>query len=166
MPLSAPGQGTCPDAVAHYEVDYALRARGGHDFFKTKHGVEQESYAYQLALDMGAAPTISFMARQGFRAFYTWAMGSNFNTKFRLVGPWKLEAGALSIMRGELFEVVMQTGGGVFFATYTLLPLFLFGTLTVVLHVTAGFLRLLGMEQRAKNVLGSGSIPRREGDEL
>ncbi|KAK6225269.1 dimethylaniline monooxygenase [Colletotrichum tabaci] len=166
MPLLAPGQGTCPDAVAHYEVDYALRARGGHDFFKTKHGVEQESYAYQLALDMGAAPTISFMARQGFRAFYTWAMGSNFNTKFRLVGPWKWEAGALSIMRGELFEVVMQTGGGVFFATYTLLPLFLFGTLTVVLHATAGFLRLLGMEQRAKDVLGSGSIPRREGDEL
>lgn len=113
MPLSAPGQGTCPDAVAHYEVDYALRARGGHDFFKTKHGVEQESYAYQLALDMGAAPTISFMARQGFRAFYTWAMGSNFNAKFRLVGPWKWEAGALSIMRGELFEIVMQTGGGV-----------------------------------------------------
>lgn len=101
------------DSVAHYEIDYALKARGGHDFFKTKHGVEQESYAYQLALDMGAAPTFTFMRRQGFKAFLTWAMGSNFNSKFRLVGPWKWEKGALDIMRGELFDVVKQTGGGV-----------------------------------------------------
>ncbi|KZL79173.1 dimethylaniline monooxygenase [Colletotrichum incanum] len=165
VPSPAPSQGAYPDAVGHYEVDYALKARGGHDFFKSKHGVEQESYAYQLALDMGAAPTISFMARQGFRAFYTWAMGSNFNTKFRLVGPWKWKAGALIIMRGELFQVVSQTGGSVFFTTYTLFPLILFGTLTVILHATAGFLRLLGMEDRARKVLGSGNVPRREGDE-
>nr|XP_036576860.1 tRNA (adenine-n -)-methyltransferase non-catalytic subunit [Colletotrichum truncatum]KAF6783681.1 tRNA (adenine-n -)-methyltransferase non-catalytic subunit [Colletotrichum truncatum] len=104
-----------PDAVAHYEVDYALKARGGHDFFKTKHGVEQESYAYQLALDMGAAPNATFMMRKGFKAFFTWAMGSNFNAKFRLVGPWKWESGALAVMRGELFDVVRQTGGGVCF---------------------------------------------------
>ncbi|KAK1976289.1 hypothetical protein LZ30DRAFT_734943 [Colletotrichum cereale] len=164
IPSPAPGQGAYPDAVGHYEVDYALKARSGHDFFKTKHGVEQESYAYQLALDMGAAPTISFMARQGFRAFFTWAMGSNFNTKFRLVGPWKWEAGALTIMRGELFQVVSQTGGGVFFTSYTLFPLLLFGALTGILHATAGFLRLLGMEDRARKVLGSGNVPRREGD--
>lgn len=110
-PVVAPGEAAYPDSVPHYEVDYALKARGGHDFFKTKHGVEQESYAYQLALDIGAAPTLSFMMRQGFKAFFTWAMGSNLNPKFRLVGPWKWKAGALEIMRGELFDVVKQTGG-------------------------------------------------------
>ncbi|EFQ31101.1 dimethylaniline monooxygenase [Colletotrichum graminicola M1.001] len=163
-PSLSPGQGAYADAIGHYEVDYALKARGGHDFFKTKHGVEQESYAYQLALDMGAAPTISFMARQGFKAFFTWAMGSNFNTKFRLVGPWKWEAGALAIMRSELFQVVSQTGGGLFFTSYTLFPLLLFGVLTGILHATAAFLRLLGLEAQARKVLGSGNVPRREGD--
>ncbi|KAK2016408.1 dimethylaniline monooxygenase [Colletotrichum eremochloae] len=165
-PQQVPGQGAYANAVGHYEIDYALKARGGHDFFKTKHGVEQESYAYQLALDMGAAPTISFMARQGFRAFFTWAMGSNFNTKFRLVGPWKWEAGALTIMRSELFQVVSQTGGGVFFTTYTLLPLLFFGALTGILHATAAFLRLLGLKDSARKVLGSGNVPRREGDRV
>ncbi|KAJ0300558.1 hypothetical protein COL516b_008491 [Colletotrichum fioriniae] len=104
------------DAIPHYEIDYALKARGGHDLFKSKHGVEQESYAYQLALDMGSAPTFSFMWRQGFKAFFTWAMGSNFNTKFRLIGPWRWTKGALPIMRGELFDVVKQTGGGVYWS--------------------------------------------------
>ncbi|KAF6795936.1 dimethylaniline monooxygenase [Colletotrichum sojae] len=164
-PMAAPGEAAYPDSVPHYDVDYALKARGGHDFFKTKHGVEQESYAYQLALDIGSAPTLSFMMRQGYKAFFTWAMGSNFNPKFRLVGPWKWKAGALEIMRGELFNVVKQTGGGVFFTTYTLFPLVLFGMLTVVLHGTAGILRLFGMNDRAKAVLGSGNVPRREGDE-
>ncbi|KAF5510704.1 Dimethylaniline monooxygenase [N-oxide-forming] 2 [Colletotrichum siamense] len=153
------------DSVTHYEIDYALKARGGHDFFKTKHGVEQESYAYQLALDMGAAPTFTFMRRQGFKAFLTWAMGSNFNSKFRLVGPWKWEKGALDIMRGELFDMAKQTGGGVFFITYTLLPIIVLGVLTIVLHMIAGVLRLMGMEERAKVVLGSGNVPRREGDD-
>ncbi|KAI8293290.1 Dimethylaniline monooxygenase [Colletotrichum sp. SAR11_240] len=153
------------DSVDHYEIDYALKARGGHDLFKTKHGVEQESYAYQLALDMGAAPTFTFMRRQGFRAFLTWAMGSNFNSKFRLVGPWKWEKGALDIMRGELFDVTKQTGGGVFFTTYTLFPMIVLGVLTIVLRMIAGVLRLMGMEERAKVVLGSGNVPRREGDD-
>ncbi|KAJ5014824.1 tRNA (adenine-n -)-methyltransferase non-catalytic subunit [Colletotrichum sp. SAR 10_99] len=153
------------DSVAHYEIDYALKARGGHDLFKTKHGVEQESYAYQLALDMGAAPTFTFMRRQGSKAFLTWAMGSNFNSKFRLVGPWKWEKGALDIMRGELFDVAKQTGGGMFFTTYTLFPIIVLGVLTIVLHMIAGVLRLMGMEERAKVVLGSGNVPRREGDD-
>ncbi|OHF00066.1 dimethylaniline monooxygenase [Colletotrichum orchidophilum] len=154
------------DAVAHYEVDYALKARGGHDVFKSKHGVEQESYAYQLALDIGSAPTLSFMWRQGFKALFTWVMGPNFNTKFRLVGPWRWKSGALPILRGELFDVVKQTGGGVFFTTYTLLPLLLFGSLTLLLHATAGILRLIGMKSKADRVLGSGNIPRREGDDF
>ncbi|TDZ39642.1 Dimethylaniline monooxygenase [N-oxide-forming] 2 [Colletotrichum spinosum] len=162
-PAAGPGQPDYPHAVPHYEVDYALKARGGHDLFKTKHGVEQESYAYQLALDMGAAPTLSFVWHHGYRAFFTWAMGSNFNTKFRLVGPWKWETGALAIMRSELYNVVKQTGGGVFFTTYTILPLFFFGGLTLILQSISALLRLLGFKRQAKAVLGSGKVPRREG---
>lgn len=79
--------------------------------FTDKRGVDHESYAYQLALDMGAAPTITHVMSRGWKIFFTWAMGSNFNTKFRLVGPWKWEAGAEEIMRGELYNVVKRSGG-------------------------------------------------------
>ncbi|KAK7229147.1 hypothetical protein V2G26_001317 [Clonostachys chloroleuca] len=45
---------------------------------------------------------------KGLKVCFTWAMGSNFNTKFRLVGPWKWK-GAAEIMEGELFDVVKRT---------------------------------------------------------
>lgn len=100
------------DAVAGYEMDYKLHPREGYDLFRDKRGVEHESYAYQLALDMGAAPTATHVLRTGgWRCLYTWAMGSNFNPKFRLVGPWRDEAVAVEIMRGELYSVVKRSGG-------------------------------------------------------
>jgi hypothetical protein len=40
-------------------------------------------------------------------------MGSNFNVKFRMIGPWKLEKEAESIMRNELYNVVKRSGGWV-----------------------------------------------------
>jgi dimethylaniline monooxygenase (N-oxide forming) len=98
--------------IAPYELDYALHARGSYDFFSTKRGVDHESYAYQLALDMGAAPTFWHMVRKhSWRVLWTWAMGPNFNTKFRLVGPWANPNVAVPIMEGELFGVVKRTGG-------------------------------------------------------
>lgn len=102
------------NAVEPYELDYKLHPRGGYDLYADRRGVDHESYAYQLALDMGAAPTFSYMLRSGWwRVFYTWAMGSNFNTKFRLVGPWRDEVRAQGIMRGELYDVVKRSGGAV-----------------------------------------------------
>lgn len=98
-------------AVDAYEMDWQLHARAGYDMYRDKRGVDHESYAYQLALDMGAAPTWRFVMRKGWRCFYTWAMGSNFNTKFRLVGPWRDEVVAENIMHGELFDVVKRSGG-------------------------------------------------------
>lgn len=107
-------------ALDTYELDYEMHCRDAeHDFAKTKRAVDMESYAYQLALDMGAAPTWWYVWRKyGAEVLFTWAMGPNFTPKFRLVGPWSNAASAekaASLMRkdGELGKVVRRTGGGV-----------------------------------------------------
>ncbi|KPA44802.1 dimethylaniline monooxygenase [Fusarium langsethiae] len=123
-----------PDALEPYELDYQLHARGSYSFWDTKRGVDHESYAYQLALDMGSAPCAWTVMKKGFKIFYTWAMGSNFNTKFRLVGPWKRNEAAENIMRNELFNVVKRSGGFVYLATYTLVPFSIFGTMSMALY--------------------------------
>lgn len=111
-PTAANGKSVYPNSIDPYELDWALHSRDkDHDFSMSKGGVNHEAYAYQLALDMGAAPTISHVFKKGFRVFYTWAMGSNFNTKFRLVGPWREEREAERIMKTELYPVVKRTGG-------------------------------------------------------
>ncbi|SPO03608.1 related to flavin-containing monooxygenase [Cephalotrichum gorgonifer] len=138
-PMAADGKPHFPNSVAPYELDWALHCRDkDHDFAFTKGGVDHEAYAYQLALDMGAAPTFSFMLTKGFKVFFTWAMGSNFNPKFRLVGPWKNEGEAEEIMRTELYGVVKRTGGLFFFITYTVIPLMIFGTLSLMIHAIYG----------------------------
>lgn len=117
------------------------------------YAVEHEAYAYQLALDMGSAASFTEISRFGFKTLFTWAMGPNFNTKFRLVGPWKW-GGANEVMRTELWGVVRQSGGWfckflkdciccfdsdadnlTVFTTYTLIPFILFGTLSAILCV-------------------------------
>ncbi|KAH8884910.1 FAD/NAD(P)-binding domain-containing protein [Thozetella sp. PMI_491] len=133
------------NSVAPYELDYAMHARGGCDFADTKGGVDHESYAYQMALDMGAAPTASHVLRaHGWKVFYTWAMGPNFNIKFRLVGPWAIPARAREVMQNELFSVVKRTGGIVFFTTFTLVPMVVFGIISLFLMAVTGLGQALG----------------------
>lgn len=106
----------------------------------TKCAIDQESYVYQLALDMGSAPTWTYVLRKyGREVFFTWAMGPNFPTKFRLVGPWSNEesrdyAARLMSRDGELGKVVRRTGGGVFFFTYTIIPLILFAPISISIN--------------------------------
>lgn len=99
-----------PHALDTYDMDWQLHARDSYSFFDTKRGVDHESYAYQLALDMGSAPKMSHVMRKGYKVFYAWAMGSNFNPKFRMIGPWKSDD-AEDIMRDELYNVVKRSGG-------------------------------------------------------
>jgi dimethylaniline monooxygenase (N-oxide forming) len=127
-------------------MDYKLKSRDpAHDFAATKRGVDQESYAYQLALDMGSAPTWTHvLGSLGRDVFFTWAMGPNFPTKFRLVGPWAdgktaREAASLMGREGELGRLVRRTGGGVFFFTYTVIPLLIFGPVSILIN-TLGWL--------------------------
>ena len=64
-------------------------------------------------------------------------MGSNFNPKFRFVGPWKRREASVKIMAGELYDVVKRTGGVVFFVGYTLLPLVVFGMMSLCINTWA-----------------------------
>lgn len=133
------------------EPHYRLTSRKG---ARIRYGVDHESYAYQLALDMGAAPGLGDVLRIAaggiggggggsasngggelgdpdsdykggklqqrywrrlcrvmreleWRLPLTWALGANFNTKFRLCGPWKWD-GAREVMVGELWETVAR----------------------------------------------------------
>jgi dimethylaniline monooxygenase (N-oxide forming) len=91
------------------DIDYKLHVHPRRREYES-YGVDHEAYAYQLALDMGSAPTFTRVIGFGFKTAFTWAMGPNFNTKFRLVGPWRWE-GAWEIMSGELWGVVRKSGG-------------------------------------------------------
>lgn len=140
------------DAVEGYEMDYKLKSRDGdHDFAATKRGVDQESYVYQLALDMGSAPAWAHVLwAYGRDVFFTWAMGPNFPSKFRLVGPWASgetarEAAGLMGADGELGRLVGRTGGGVFFFTYTVVPLLVFGPISILINTVSWFLRGIGV---------------------
>ncbi|KAK7413631.1 hypothetical protein QQX98_007494 [Neonectria punicea] len=139
-----------PNALTPYDLDYKIHACHGYDFYNDKRAVDHESYAYQLALDMGSAPAITHVMKKGWKVLFTWAMGSNFNTKFRMVGPWKWEAGAESIMRNELFNVVKRSGGYVYLFTYSLVPFFLFGTLSMALYAWFGFWGLFARPGRSQ----------------
>lgn len=133
-------------------MDYKLKSRDKvHDFAATKRGVDQESYIYQLALDMGSAPTWTHVLRDlGKDVFFTWAMGPNFPSKFRLVGPWATdetarEAAGLMRENGELGRLVRRTGGGVFFFTYTVIPLLIFAPISILINTLYWFLQVVGV---------------------
>ena len=68
----------------------------------------QETYVYQLALDMHSAPSISDIAQMhSWKLALCWALSANVNTKFRLVGPWKW-GGAKKVMETEIWDTVMR----------------------------------------------------------
>jgi dimethylaniline monooxygenase (N-oxide forming) len=89
-----------PDAEEWYKLQVGPRAR-------VRHGVDHETYAYQLALDIGSAPSALQVAQHGWKVFVAWAFGANFNTKFRLVGPWKW-GGAEEVMEMEIYELITR----------------------------------------------------------
>lgn len=87
----------------HYRLHMSVDRR-------IQYGVDHENYAYQLALDMESAPSATYMLTRGPKMFMTWALGANFNTKFRLIGPWAFK-GAENIMKEELWQTITRRGG-------------------------------------------------------
>jgi len=127
--------------------------------------VDHESYAYQLALDMGSAPGFwevlklgwnyrTSVAPQGgggkggkghkgdntgggnnegwYKLPLVWALGANFNTKFRLGGPWRWE-GASQVLVEELWDTIERRGGLFGHVTLSGIPILVFGTISLVL---------------------------------
>ncbi|KAI1390531.1 FAD/NAD(P)-binding domain-containing protein [Hypoxylon trugodes] len=161
--LLAPGRvgGGAPlrlEDEGHYKLKVKSNAR-------IRYGVDHESYAYQLAMDMGAAPSFGDIMRIGFSAslpspfkrklqngrddnannsnggyWYklplTWALSANFNTKFRLLGPWQWD-GALELMSTELWNTVARRQ--LFFGHFTLsvIPMFVFGPISLIVFLYA-----------------------------
>ncbi|KAK0612524.1 hypothetical protein B0T17DRAFT_543883 [Bombardia bombarda] len=135
-----------PTDEPHYRLKMPATAR-------IRYGVDHESYAYQLALDMDAAPSLAEIlqlawvgktdvAGTWYKLPLVWALGANFNAKFRLRGPWRWE-GAEEVLVGELWDTVERRGG--FFGHITLsgLPMLVFGGISLLLYVLEPLLRII-----------------------
>ncbi|XWW94464.1 hypothetical protein V2A60_002407 [Cordyceps javanica] len=112
------------------EWHYRLRSVPG---ARLECGVDHESYAYQLALDMNSAPGLTDVV--GFRSLKllaVWALGANFNTKFRLRGPWQWD-GAPAVLTSQEFWATITRRPIIFghFAV-SFLPMLLFGPINLL----------------------------------
>ncbi|KAF5627083.1 dimethylaniline monooxygenase 2 [Fusarium sp. NRRL 52700] len=113
-------------ALVKPEVAESLKPREEYHFKLHGHkridyGVHHESYAYQLALDMNAVPGIWDGIRAGWAAGdkhpglwwrlpILWLAGAQFNTKFRIVGPYQWD-GAVDVLGVELWETITRREG-------------------------------------------------------
>lgn len=117
MKLVAPDQIPRP-LEPRDEGHYRLRPPPG---ARINYGVDHETYAYQLALDIGSAPSFTEIVAAGWRGSrggnglwwklpVIWAAGAQFNAKFRLRGPYKWD-GAVNVLGVELWETISRRGG-------------------------------------------------------
>ncbi|EQL03283.1 dimethylaniline monooxygenase [Ophiocordyceps sinensis CO18] len=92
--------------VTEDEMHYRLHPLPG---ARITYGVDHESYAYQLALDMDAAPGLTDILRlQSWRLLFIWALGAHFNTKFRLQGPWKWDGAQELLVSDEFWQTITR----------------------------------------------------------
>ncbi|RDW75528.1 FAD protein [Coleophoma cylindrospora] len=103
---------------------------------RIQYGVDHENYAYQLAMDMESAPSASYVFCLGPKMFITWALGANFNTKFRLIGPWAFK-GAEEIMKEELWQTITRRGGFFGLVVLSAIPMSIFGPINVFVWLLA-----------------------------
>ncbi|KAH9907717.1 FAD/NAD(P)-binding domain-containing protein [Xylariomycetidae sp. FL2044] len=144
-----------PDRVAALsdadEHHFRLRVNKGQA--RITYGVDHETYAYQLALDMGSAPGLLDVVRAGWSASSTrpglwwrlpviWAAGAQLNPKFRIVGPWAWD-GAVHVLGGELWHTISGRHG--LFGNFTLafLPILFMGVFSLFLWMVGLLLAIL-----------------------
>ncbi|PON30374.1 hypothetical protein TGAM01_v200814 [Trichoderma gamsii] len=126
-----------PDDEWHYRIIHPPDAR-------VFYGVEHDSYAYQLAKDIDAAPTftevlkLAFRTKNGWRLPYVWAAGACFNTKFRMKGPWKWDE-ASEVMTGELWETIQRREGLFGNIPLSIIPLMYLGLINLFFLLYALF---------------------------
>ncbi|KAH7124716.1 hypothetical protein EDB81DRAFT_212400 [Dactylonectria macrodidyma] len=114
------------------------------------YGVEHDSYTYQLAKDMDAAPSftdvlrIALCTRRGWRLPYIWAGGANFTVKFRMVGPWKFDAAA-ETLTGDLWETITRRQGLFGNIPMVVIPVLYLGSINLYYYIYALFWGALAM---------------------
>ncbi|KAI9147384.1 Monooxygenase ptmN [Paramyrothecium foliicola] len=145
-----------PEDEPHYRLLTKPDAR-------VKYGVDHESYAYQLALDMGSAPGFWDMLKiaylcwswRAWRLPFIWALGAHFNTKFRLMGPWHWD-GAVDLLTSEEFWSTI-TRRPLFFGHFlvSILPMTIFGPLSAVVYLYTAITE--GLQLAARSIVGKGS---------
>ncbi|KAK2685858.1 hypothetical protein QWA68_015036 [Fusarium oxysporum] len=122
---------------------------------RIEYGVDHESYVYQLALDMNSAIGLWDVlaiaqkkhVRDGWRLLVVWAFGAHFNTKFRLLGPWQWSGAADMLISEEFWQTI--TRRPLFFGHFlvSLLPMMIFGPLSLVALLWATVLGSIGYIQ-------------------
>ncbi|KAI0377379.1 FAD/NAD(P)-binding domain-containing protein [Hypomontagnella monticulosa] len=134
------------------EDDHHFRLRAAPSA-RINYGVDHETYAYQLALDMGAAPGFWDAVRAGWAAstncralFYRipimFAAGAQLNAKFRLKGPYSWD-GAVHVLGGELWQTISRRHG--MFGNFLLavVPITLMGLFSIFLYLLGLILLVL-----------------------
>lgn len=99
--------------VSEDEHHYKLRPLPG---ARITYGVDHETYAYQLAMDMDAAPGLWDIMRffswdrkmMFYRLLILWIFGANLNTKFRLQGPWAWGGAFAAMTSDEMWETITR----------------------------------------------------------
>lgn len=108
--------------VPEDEGHYKLRSMPG---ARITYGVDHESYAYQLALDMGSAPGLWDIIQlcsckrvaQSLKLIIIWVFGAHINTKFRLRGPWRWDGAVSLLTSDEIWQTI--TRRPILFGTWT-----------------------------------------------
>lgn len=148
-----------PEDEWHYRIIQPPSAR-------LQYGVEHDSYAYQLAKDIGGAPSISDIVHlslttpHGWRLPWIWAAGANFVVKFRMIGPWRW-APAAETMTGELWQTITRRAnlfGNAFMAAGPLIYLGLVNLFFFVYGTVWGALASVGL---ARPVTVDNAVKRR-----
>ncbi|KIW04498.1 uncharacterized protein PV09_04255 [Verruconis gallopava] len=111
----------------HYRLHHSPTSR-------IQYGVDHESYVYQLACDLGSAPSVIDVLSLGWKTMLSWALSANVNPKFRLVGPWRWN-GARAVMEGEIWETVTRRKLIWGHLTLAVMPMFVFGSISLLLLI-------------------------------
>ncbi|KAI1654984.1 FAD/NAD(P)-binding domain-containing protein [Daldinia decipiens] len=124
--------------------DHHFRLRSNQNS-RINYGVDHETYAYQLALDIGSAPAFWDAVRAGwsasryqsnlwYRIPIIWAAGAQLNPKFRLKGPYSWD-GATHVLGNELWETISRRHG--MFGNFLLavVPITLLGVFSLFLYI-------------------------------
>ncbi|OTB10268.1 hypothetical protein K445DRAFT_27780 [Daldinia sp. EC12] len=132
--------------------DHHFRLRSAQNS-RINYGVDHETYAYQLALDIGSAPSLWDAVKAGwsasryqsnlwYRIPIIWAAGAQLNCKFRLKGPY-LWDGAAHVLGGELWQTISRRHGLFGNLLLVVIPITLLGIFSLFLYLVGLVLLLL-----------------------